>query len=72
MISTTCTSLHQFSLCIHKGKRGDGGKCLLYAQAKTGAEWCNRLILLFYFHFSKWCKLVQTIASGAKHENRND
>ena len=26
MISTTCTSLHQFSLCIHKGKRGVGEK----------------------------------------------
>ncbi|KAB2724153.1 hypothetical protein [Brucella anthropi] len=26
MISITCTSLHQFFLCIHKGKRGMGEK----------------------------------------------
>lgn len=44
MISTTCTSLHQFSLCIHKGKSGMGKKLIIC----TSQNWC-KLVQIFDF-----------------------
>ncbi|MBB5703590.1 hypothetical protein FHS76_003497 [Ochrobactrum daejeonense] len=42
MISITCTSLHQFSLCIRKGKRGMGEKAYYMHKQKlvqSGAKY---------------------------------